>query len=401
MSEINENAFRNIDLSNYVYKKNNPGIKTILFHTLLFVLTFASVAFMGGIFFVGHTTDFDSIWDLIVWEGVLFAFLLLLFLAAHEFGHYFAAVYHNVAASLPYFIPLPLSPIGTVGAVIKIKERVSDSVKLFDIGIAGPLVGFVVSLGILIYGFATLPGPEFLNNFAGHEDVVAYVEEHGHFPDEIIAPEDSEIIMFGETILYTFMASFVDNAPPMWEMYHYPFLLAGWLGLFFTALNLMPVGQLDGGHILYALIGYKKHKIVARIFFVVLITLGGLAALPLLELFTHGLMPEGYSIGWFLWALFSFLIFRKAFHRHPIWTLGAWFVSLLVTSISFLLGEFTLNSGYGVWLFFGLLILFFVKVEHPPVYYERELGTVRKTLGWITMIIFILCISPTPFYILN
>lgn len=401
MSEPTQRGFSNIDLTAYVSQKNKPDLKTILKHSILFLLTFASVSFMGGIFFVGHSAHAETIMELVLWEGVLFAALLLLFLGAHEFGHYFAAVYHKVSASLPYFIPLPfLSPIGTVGAVIKIKERVSDTVKLFDIGIAGPLAGFVVSLAILLYGFATLPGPEFLNNFAGHEDVVAYVETYGEFPQDIIAPEGSELIFFGETILYSLIASFFDNAPPMWEMYHYPFLLAGWLGLFFTALNLMPVGQLDGGHILYALIGFKKHRVVARLFFVLLMTLGGLAAIPLLGLLTESFLPEGYNIAWFLWAFISLILFRKAYYGHLYWTLGAWLASIIATTIALFLGDFSFNSGFGVWLFFAMLILFFVKIEHPPVYYEREIGKTRRILGWLTMIIFILCISPTPFYII-
>lgn len=401
MSEPNERGFYNIDMTDYVHQKNKPDAKTIAKHIVLFLLTFASVAFMGGIFFVGFTGIAESVWELVFWEGFLFAFLLLLFLGTHEFGHYFAAVHHKVEASLPFFIPLPfLSPIGTVGAVIKIKERITDSIKLYDIGISGPLAGFVVSLCILLYGFATLPGPDFLNNFGGHEDLVEYVQSNGQYPENVMAPEGSEIIIFGETLLYSFIASFFDNVPPMWEMYHYPFLLAGWLGLFFTALNLMPVGQLDGGHILYALIGYKKHRLVARVFFVILMTLGGLAAIPLLALLTDGLLPDGYSISWFLWSVLAYFLFRKAFYGHPYWTLGAWVISIVTTSLTLLTTDLNLQSGYGVWLFFAMLILFFVKIEHPPVYFERDIGKTRRILGWLTMIIFVLCISPTPFSIL-
>lgn len=416
MSDQNEQGYIRFDLTTNIPEKNKPDARTIIRHTVLFVLTFISVAVMAGLFFVGYSdasypdpdgmTYRENLWvifnmivDLMVWEGILFAALLLFFLGTHEFGHYFAAVRHNVSASLPYFIPLPvLSPIGTVGAVIKIKERINDTIKIFDIGIAGPLAGFVVSLGILLYGFATLPGPEFLANFPGHEDVVNYVQEHGAFPDEPLAPEGSEIIMLGDTILYTLLASFFDNVPPMWEMYHYPFLFAGWLGLFFTALNLMPVGQLDGGHILYALIGHKNHLKVARVFYTFLLTLGSLAAIPLLDLLTSPLMSGRVSIGWFLWAPLSFLILRRAFQRDPFWTLGGWIFTITASTLMLLFGDVTLNSGYGVWLFFALLILFLIRVEHPPVIFEQELDTRRKILGWLTMLIFILCISPTPFF---
>ena len=403
MTKPNDHDVVYVDLTEGITQPENEetGRKAIIKHSLLFVATFISVATMGGIFFVGHTAHAESISDLIFWEGVLFAFLLLLFLGVHEFGHYFAARYHGVRASLPYFIPLPLiSPIGTIGAVIKIKEQINDTIKLYDIGIAGPLAGFVVALGILIYGFATLPEPDFLANFEMHDEVVAYVQQHGTFPADPIAPEGSEIIFFGETLLYSFLASFFDQAPPMWEMYHYPFLLAGWLGLFFTALNLMPVGQLDGGHILYALIGYRKHQKVARLFFGGVITLAGFAALPLLNQLAGLWLPEQLNLGWFLWAALSFLIIRKAYFRDPVWTMSIWSVSLLISSVAFYFTQGSaFGSGFGVWIMFTLFIVYFVKIEHPPVYYEKPLDPRRRILGWLTMLIFILCISPTPIYV--
>lgn len=382
-------------------EKNRPDRKTKLKHLGLFVLTFISVAVMGGVFFVGHSAEAESIIDLVLWEGVVFAFLLLLFLGVHEFGHYFAAVYHKVSTSLPYFIPLPLiSPIGTVGAVIRIKEQIQDTIKLYDVGISGPLAGFVVAFGVLLFGFATLPEPDYLNNFAQHEEVVAYVQEHGSFPDDPIAPEGMESIFFGETLLYSFIASFFDNAPPMWEMYHYPFLLAGWLGLFFTALNLMPVGQLDGGHILYALIGYRRHRVVARIFYGFVVTMAGFAIVPLLDLLTQRILPDGISAGWILWAVLTYGIFRKAYRRHPVWTPVVWGASLLVVSaVGLLVSNPDFGSGFGVWVMFSLFLLYFVGIEHPPVRYEQPLDLRRRVLGWLTMFIFVLCISPTPIYV--
>ncbi len=400
MNEQQPKEFVYFDLTQSSRPKNKPDKKTIIKHSLLFALTFFSVAFSAGIFFVGHSAVAESVWGLMFWEGFLFAFLLLLFLGVHEFGHYFAAVYHKVETSLPYFIPLPLiSPIGTVGAVIRIKERITDTIKIYDIGIAGPLAGFVIALGVLLYGFATIPEPDFLNNFMGHEPVVEYVQEHGTFPEEPMAENPAEVIMLGNTLLYSLLASFFDNVPPMWEMYHYPWLFAGWLGLFFTALNLMPVGQLDGGHILYSLVGFKKHRIIARTFFAGLITLGSLAAIPIIGALTDQYLPEEYTMSWFFWALISYLIFRKAYRGSPFWVLGAWLTSLVISTLAILwMGELRFSTGYGVWLFFSMLILFFIKIEHPPVMVEMELGTRRKILGWLTMLIFILCISPTPFY---
>ncbi len=400
MSKTDQPDIIEVDITYDIPKKNRPDRKAIIRHSLLFIVTFVSVAVTASLLFVGHDATAETLSDLIFWEGILFAVLLLFFLGSHEFGHYFAAVYHRVSASLPYFIPLPIiSPIGTVGAVIRIKERIQDNIKLYDIGIAGPLAGFVVALGILIYGFATLPEPDYLANFGGHEPVVEYIEEHGTFPDEPLAPEGAEVIFFGETLLYTFMASFFDQAPPMWEMYHYPFLLAGWLGLFFTALNLMPVGQLDGGHIMYALIGFRRHQVLARLFFGLVVTFAGFAVLPLFEMLSERLISGSISFGWLLWALLSFGIFRKAYFGHPTWTLAVWLASLFTVTLTYLVTGPNFGSGFGVWVMFTLFILYFVKIEHPPVYNERELGRGRKILGWLTMLIFILCISPTPIYV--
>ena len=134
--------------------------KTILKHLGLFILTFASVSLVGAGFvgFSGSLFPFlmpDTV-DLL--RGVLFASLLLGFLGVHEFGHFFAAQYHKIKVTLPYFIPIPLG-IGTMGAVIRIKQKINDTKKMFDIGVAGPLAGFVVSLAVLIIGFSTLPDP--------------------------------------------------------------------------------------------------------------------------------------------------------------------------------------------------------------------------------------------------
>src|SRR5699024_2700809 len=149
---------------------------------------------------------------------------------------------------LPYFIPIPFA-LGTLGAVIRIKQRISHSYKMFDIGVAGPLAGFVVAIGLLLFGFATLPEPSYILTFYCHQSISAYIQAYGHFPSELIGDIKGQTLVFGSTLLYGFLASFFNNVPPMWEMYHYPFLFAGWFGLFVTALNLMPVGQLDGGHI--------------------------------------------------------------------------------------------------------------------------------------------------------
>lgn len=378
--------------------KNKPGFLTILKHTLLFAVTFISVTFVG-IFWVGQTANAESYWEM--WpEGALFAALLLAFLATHEFGHYFAAVYHKVKVSLPYFIPIPIG-IGTMGAVIKIEEQVRDTKKLFDIGISGPIAGFIVSLIILIYGFATLPDPSFIENFAGHEELKEYIENTGTFPDSppVSTSEEAATIILGETLLYSFLASFFENVPPMYEMYHYPFLFAGWLGLFFTALNLTPVGQLDGGHILYSLIGYRKHQKVARYIFGGITALAGIEAIPFFFTAIGEWAPgyEYYSL--LIWALLLLMLLRRGFHREHIWIAPIWAISLIasVAYLYFIIGGFG-QSGSLIWVFWSFFLVYFVRIEHPPVMFEQTLSPARRRLGWISMIVFILCISPTPIY---
>ncbi len=379
--------------------KNSPKPGAIVKHSLLFILTFICVTF-AGIMWVGQSANADSYWQM--WpEGALFACLLLAFLGTHEFGHYFAAVYHKVKVSLPYFIPIPIG-IGTLGAVIRIEEQIRDTKKLFDIGVAGPIAGFVVSLIILLYGFATLPGPEFIENFAGHDEVITYIEEHGTFPDTPPAAEaEAANILLGNTILYAFLAGFFDNVPPMFEMYHYPFLFAGWLGLFFTALNLTPVGQLDGGHILYSLIGYEKHKKVARLAYGGILTLASIEMIPFLYMNISEWLP-GYEYGsLLLWSLIVFFLLGKAFHRELNWILPVLVLSVGTAFIYLFLTSGFTQAGSLIWVFWSFFIAYFVKIEHPPVLLEQPLSPARRRLGWISMAVFVLCISPNPIYFAN
>lgn len=383
-------------------QKNKITPKAAIKHSLLFAATFLCVTFVG-IFWVGQSANAESYWDM--WpQGALFAVLLLAFLGTHEFGHYFAAVYHKVKVTLPYFIPIPIG-IGTLGAVIKIEERIRDTKKLFDIGISGPIAGFVVSLVVLMIGFATLPGPEFIENFDGHDEIIAHIQETGSFPDEpldIPSPEEGgAVIVLGNTILFSFLASFFDNVPPMYEMYHYPFLFAGWLGLFFTALNLTPIGQLDGGHILYSLIGYEKHKKVARIGFGGITALAGIEAIPFLYLNINEWFPGYGYVSTIIWALVLLVLMRKAFYSEHTWIAPVWLGSVAFSIVFLVLSNGFEQAGSLIWVFWSFFLVYFVKLEHPPVLFEQELSPARKRLGWISMAVFILCISPTPIYFFN
>jgi len=394
------------------YKFDNPyGInpneplqdlspRTLFKHIGLFLLTIVTVS-ERGVAFVGRFETADSAWSLVL-DGLLFATLLLLFLGTHEFGHYFASVRHGIRTSLPYFIPLPFLFIGTFGAVIRIKEPVTDSRKLFDIGIAGPIAGFIVSIIILMIGFYTMPGPEYIRHFPGHDAIQQYVAANGVYPDNPMSTSEmSEVMVLGNTILFGFIASFFENVPPMWEMYHYPFLFAGWLGMFFTALNLMPVGQLDGGHILYCLIGSKRHKVFARLFYVGLTILGGVGAVPVINALVSGYDNAYATLSFSIWALILFAMHGKAFKYDLKWVIPAWISSLTGTILAItLVVGMNPAAGFLIWFVWSLFLLFLVGIEHPPVLVEKPLTPGRKLLGWIAMAVFVLCISLSPIYII-
>jgi membrane-associated protease RseP (regulator of RpoE activity) len=403
--------------------------KKILRHTGLFLLTFITVTF-SGILWVGQSANEATIWEMVP-EAALFATLLLLFLGVHEFGHYFAALRHKIDVTMPYFIPVPFG-IGTMGAVIRIKEQIRSTLPLFDVGISGPLAGFVVSLSVLLVGLFTLPPPDFIANFAGHEPMVEYIEREGVFPDtpmmsmgnEGVAPGSEappsdpgalpsnsepeavqpgaetlpgDVIVIGNTLLYLFLTSFFEDVPPMFEMYHYPFLFAGWLGLFFTALNLMPMGQLDGGHILYSLTGHKTQRLVARILFAVLVTLGGIEAIPLFTTTLLEFAPGFYLSSFLLWAVLLLHLLRKAYKRNHYWTFSVWVGSLLFTTLWLLFVKESLtDQGSLIWLVWSFFVAYVVKLEHPPTVFIQPLDTRRKILGWVSMIIFVLCFSFQP-----
>jgi membrane-associated protease RseP (regulator of RpoE activity) len=207
--------------------------------------------------------------------GVPFAFTLLAILGTHEFGHYFTARYHGAAVSLPYFIPAPPPFLfGTLGAIIRMGSAVRDRNALFDIAVAGPLAGLAVAVPALLLGLGW--------------SAVAAIPPGGH-------------IVFGDSLLMRALVylSF-GRIPDGMDVFVHPVALAGWVGLFVTALNLFPVGQLDGGRIAYALFG-RHHRLVGHL------TVGGLVALGAIT----------WSPNWLVWAalVFFFVGFR---HGAPL-----------------------------------------------------------------------------------
>ncbi len=390
-------------------------------HIVLFLLTVLATMYSGAQM-VGRYAFYESqeaVFTLFEFpftaafllDGLKFSTGLLLFLAVHEFGHYFAARKHNVLTSLPYFIPFPLTPIGTFGAVIRIKEPIPSTTKLFDIGASGPMAGFVVAVGVLLYGFGTLPSLDYVSELGGHESLLSYINEFGAFPTEMSVPSgvdapESALLVVGTTPLYWMLTQFFDNVPPLWEMYHYPFLFAGWLGLFFTAVNLLPVGQLDGGHMLYALVGPKWHTRLARAFVIMLLISGGIGYLtdmgPSIAEMIHGWFSiEGadtLTTSWIVLSAIMLFYLQRIFNRK---------INIVIPAFFGVLGSIAVLSwspwvvgtiGYSGWLFWCLLIVVLIRVEHPPVMIVEPLTTRRKIVAIAGLLIFALCFSIKPLY---
>jgi len=229
-----------------VVGRSRPAVNLILFG-----LTALSTL-LAGWFFVGSPT-FDALRAAPGWTSVLagvpFAVTLLAILATHEFGHYFAARHHGAPVSLPYFVPAPppLFLFGTLGAVIRMRAPARDRNSLFDIAVAGPLAGLAVAVPALVLGLGW---------------------------SRIVPARPEGQIVFGNSLLYDFVIGFwFGRLPDGTMLLTHPIADAAWAGLFVTALNLFPLGQLDGGRIAYALFG-RHHRKVSLVTFAALVVLG-------------------------------------------------------------------------------------------------------------------------------
>ncbi|MDP6792610.1 MAG: site-2 protease family protein [Anaerolineales bacterium] len=280
-------------------KPSNPSVNIVLFAITLVSVLFAGSLQGGGA--VGEIpfaegADF-SIWPVVrmLWTGWPFAASLLGILLAHEMGHYFAARWHGAPVTLPYFIPLPTGFLGTMGAVIRMKAPIRNRRALLDIGVAGPLAGLVVALPVVIVGLelsevSVLPTGDFLLEGNSILYLLAKLLVHGEFlpkPDTYggVSP-----------LLYWVVFFFTGQPAPLGgvDVLIHPVALAGWAGLLVTGLNLIPAGQLDGGHVLYVLIGRTVSKWQPLI-------IGGLILL--------GLVWRG----WWFWAVLIYMFGRQ----HP------------------------------------------------------------------------------------
>lgn len=270
-------------------------------HALLFVATLASTF---GVFLVAWGGGVAGSMEDRLWGSALFAGSVVLILLAHEMGHYVMARAHGVEATLPYFIPVPLG-FGTLGAVIRLLGRVPSRNALVDIGAAGPLAGLAVAVPLMVVGIMQsapmevplTPSPTAapatsLLNLAALFGQWARSEVFGTPP-----PALPQLEVFGDNLFTLGLARLIHGAlPPGQELIAHPVFIAAWFGLLMTMLNLLPVGQLDGGHLTHAWFGTKAEDIGSKV----------AAASLFLALFC--------SVSWLVWF---FLVTRVVGVQHP------------------------------------------------------------------------------------
>ncbi len=313
--------------SNETESDDPPERPPYLLHAALFAATVVSVLFAGAVYAQAVPPLAKPLEILrALPRGVSFAAPLLAILVTHELAHFFAARRHGVPASLPYVIPLPyLSPTGTMGAIISLPDRIRSRNALFDIGASGPLAGLVVALPIWWIGIAT-----------SNVEVL-----HGPYVQE------------GQSILYVALKYVIKGPIPAGsDLAMNPLAFAGWVGALVTMINLVPVGQLDGGHIAYALFGERHNRAAVWLHRALLLVVA-------------------YNV-----ARFTIPIARSGNDAH---------VSSVVTNSLFWL----------VW--FGLIALMrrLAGTNHPPTD-DATLSNGRRVLGYACLVVFVLLFMTTP-----
>jgi Zn-dependent protease len=314
----------------------------IWLHLLLFLLTLVSTSAVGARFqrnFVQGRPAWELGADLNPFaglrdhpersitrfmDGLPFALSLLFILSIHELGHLVACWHYDIDASYPYFIPAP-TIIGTMGAFIRIKSMFRTRASLFDVGIWGPLAGFAAALPFLVVGLAmsrVTPG--------------IYIDG---------------TVSFDFPPLFQLLNLFLHPGVSQFDIALHPLARAAWVGLFATALNLIPAGQLDGGHILYAL-SPRWHRVVS-------LSVAALLGLPMVVMMS-------------------------------CWGLARWFPSL--NAIADLVDDFYWPG----WFLWGVLLIFLGR-RHPPVYDPHPLDAGRRALAVLALLVFLLCFAPIPF----
>jgi membrane-associated protease RseP (regulator of RpoE activity) len=257
-------------------QRSEPKLKYII----LFALTILTTTYAGQLHYASFLIGFsDRSLDVAGWDlfarGLWYSVAILGILGAHEYGHYFACRYYRVDASAPYFLPAPLPLTGTLGAFIRIRQPIPGKRALFDIGIAGPIAGFIVAVPVLLVGM--------------------------YMSTVIQIPADFEgsVIELGEPLLFKAAAWLTFGAIPEGSTVNmHPVAFAAWFGMLATALNLFPIGQLDGGHISYAVLGRKS----------TFITIGMVVCLIGLTFL---------SMSWLVWTVLTVLMLVVFGPRHP------------------------------------------------------------------------------------
>ena len=288
--------FRLEDGKHVIYlapKQADPKQDKVSTNIILFVLTVFSVMLAGAQ--PEGPMPADALGQMLmlaksIFTGWPFALSLLGILLSHELGHYFMSRYHKTPATLPYFIPFPFSPLGTMGAAILMRGTPKNKRVLFDIGVAGPIAGLIVAIPVLLYGLSlsTLgtidPNP---NGFLEGNSLIYLLSKFVIFKQVLPAPVEPQ------GILYWLQYFFTGRPVPFGglDVFIHPVAFAGWAGILVTSLNLIPAGTLDGGHVVYSLFGEKAKK--AFPFIVGLLVVLGF-----------------FWSGWWLWAALLFWLGR-------------------------------------------------------------------------------------------
>jgi len=249
-------------------------------NALLLAATLATTTVTGACHWLSFEADFQAIDPQFtagaVANGLWYSLTILAILGAHELGHYLACRYYGISASLPYFLPVPFPLTGTAGAFIRIRQPITTKRALFDIGIAGPLAGFAIAVPALVIGMMM-------------SRVVAL-------------PSDFTGVSLGEPLLFKAVSWLIWGTPPETASINmHPMAFAAWFGLLATALNLIPIGQFDGGHIAYAALGRHAHKVtIVAVLFAVSLSV--------------------YSSSWVVWTVLAIGLLFAFGWRHPsVW----------------------------------------------------------------------------------
>ncbi|HME06420.1 MAG TPA: site-2 protease family protein [Bryobacteraceae bacterium] len=266
----------------FAFTRSTIGTRRLVLHAALFLATLLTATMAGVVFSQGYQAGrpieleqyvslVPDLWrnPALLLQGAWFSLPLMTILLAHEMGHYLACRYYRIDATLPFFLPAP-TPIGTLGAFIRIQSPIYSKRALFDVGIAGPLAGFVMLVPALILGIAW-------------SKIIPGVAEGGD-------------LIFGVPLLQRLLEAVLLPGVGTANIYLHPLGRAAWVGILATALNLLPIGQLDGGHILYSFAG-RWHRWLSRIFVAALVPMGLL-----------------YSRSWLVWAALLFFFGM----RHPL-----------------------------------------------------------------------------------